>query len=335
MSEKQIIVIGVDESGYGPLLGPLVVSGCAFSVPKDHFGEDLWLLLSKSVGDSKRGLDGRLLVADSKKAYQGPSDLPILEETVLSFLQQICITPAGFSELLVGIAKDLPQRTSFIPLKESYWYNDVWEEKVLPADVYDMKAKILEADLREHRISFLGARSICLEAEDYNEALQICGNNKANIVFNSVVELIKEAISLTYCSAPAPKLCIICDKLGGRAYYGSLLQQAFPGLGVSMYSHNGLNCAFYNLKGKDIDASVCFQAGADNLHFPVALASMFSKYTREKIMACMNRYFVRYVPGLKPTAGYWKDGLRFLKVLEEQDIFQKLSLPKEILVRRK
>jgi hypothetical protein len=51
---------------------------------------------------------------------------------------------------------------------------------------------------------------------------------------------------------------------------------------------------------------------------PVALASMVSKYVRELLMECMNNYFVALDANLKPTAGYWKDGTRFVEELRQR-----------------
>ena len=47
-----------------------------------------------------------------------------------------------------------------------------------------------------------------------------------------------------------------------------------------------------------------------------SLASMTSKYLREVLMESLNRYFLGMCPELKPTAGYWQDGQRFVKDLE-------------------
>ena len=60
-----------------------------------------------------------------------------------------------------------------------------------------------------------------------------------------------------------------------------------------------------------------FVVGADERFLPVSLASMVSKYLRELLVDNINRYFVRFNACLRPTAGYWKDGLRFIKDLKE------------------
>jgi hypothetical protein len=39
---------------------------------------------------------------------------------------------------------------------------------------------------------------------------------------------------------------------------------------------------------------------------------MVSKYVREVLMDNINRYFIGFNAAVRPTAGYWKDGLRFI-----------------------
>ena len=46
------VVAGIDEAGYGPLLGPLVSTVTVFSVPNELAGQDLWKALSDSVSRS-------------------------------------------------------------------------------------------------------------------------------------------------------------------------------------------------------------------------------------------------------------------------------------------
>ena len=55
---------------------------------------------------------------------------------------------------------------------------------------------------------------------------------------------------------------------------------------------------------------IAFQAKGES-HMPTALASMASKYLRELAMHGFNDFWGRHVAGLRPTAGYPVDALRF------------------------
>ena len=71
----------------------------------------------------------------------------------------------------------------------------------------------------------------------------------------------------------------------------------------------------------------------DELYLPTALASMFSKYLRELHMELLNGYWQAQVPGLKRTAGYGRDGVRFIQ--EVMPRLDELGLDRWTLVRRK
>jgi ribonuclease HII len=73
----------------------------------------------------------------------------------------------------------------------------------------------------------------------------------------------------------------------------------------------------YELKFDGKQMRLHFVVGADQRFFPVSLASMVSKYLRELLVDNINRYFTGLLPDLKPTAGYWKDGLRFIDDLKK------------------
>src|SRR5262245_11703472 len=60
-------VVGIDEAGYGPNLGPLVQAAVALYLPDgDHAG---WQTLKPVVRRCGEKADGRLLIDDSKKVY--------------------------------------------------------------------------------------------------------------------------------------------------------------------------------------------------------------------------------------------------------------------------
>src|SRR4051812_17298932 len=78
-------IIGVDEAGYGPNLGPFVMASVACRVP-DVAQCDLWTLLRAAVRKSEDEADERLVGGDSKKVYNSGSGLGNLERGVLGAL---------------------------------------------------------------------------------------------------------------------------------------------------------------------------------------------------------------------------------------------------------
>src|SRR5215831_6055834 len=62
-------IIGIDEAGYGPNLGPLVMTSVACRVPDKLTGTDLWQALRLVVRRCGESCDAPLLVDDSKAVY--------------------------------------------------------------------------------------------------------------------------------------------------------------------------------------------------------------------------------------------------------------------------
>ena len=70
-------VVGIDEAGYGPNLGPLVQAAVALRLPDDDPAG--WETLKPWVRRCHEKDDGRLLVDDSKKVHAGPNGFAKLE----------------------------------------------------------------------------------------------------------------------------------------------------------------------------------------------------------------------------------------------------------------
>src|SRR5437879_3788489 len=79
-------LVGIDEAGYGPNLGPLVMTAAPIAIPDGQKPTDLWQELSKVVRRHTDEDDGRLLVADSKQVYSPARGLVSLEKSVLAAL---------------------------------------------------------------------------------------------------------------------------------------------------------------------------------------------------------------------------------------------------------
>src|SRR5437764_14373214 len=85
-----MILAGIDEAGYGPLLGALVVGCCAFEVGAGGALDPaelhcLWARLRKHVSRKRLKSGRKLHVNDSKVVYSPSLGLKELERSVLAF----------------------------------------------------------------------------------------------------------------------------------------------------------------------------------------------------------------------------------------------------------
>ena len=142
---------GIDEAGYGPKLGPLVVSGALLRTPGET---DLWTLLRDGVsGRDER--DGRVVVQDSKVRHAGRHGLRRLEETVWPFLRLMGVKPPVTSKELIRVLGEGGEARGTEP-----WYREGTLTLPLEADAEELEAlwARLRGGLKKARAEFLGFR---------------------------------------------------------------------------------------------------------------------------------------------------------------------------------
>ena len=300
------VLVGIDEAGFGPILGPLVVSSSTFSLPRHLIKADLWQILRKSVGIRRKQLAGRLLITDSKKAYSKSIGIKYLQRTVLACLRCLYKEPASLTELLTMVCPDFLERLEVYP-----WYKEADSYDIL-ADKADMAiaSAVLKNNLASNDIELLTLRSCCLDVAYYNKMMGSV-KNKARVLFTATSKLIKRAFD----NFTDDELQIVIDRQGGRVHYRKILQQMFADMELKIL-HESAAASSYELKAGGKKMRLHFVVDADEHFLPVSLASMVSKYLRELLVDNINRYFVGFVADLRPTAGYWKDGLRFIQDLK-------------------
>ena len=302
------VVAGIDEAGYGPLLGPLVVSAAVFRVPDEAADADLWERFGSAVTRHAAGKTGRVRVADSKALHKGGHGVRALEENLLPFLNLLWPPPKSAWELAANCRRPGAESHPGYP-----WYRgrDLTLPRVASAAGISARAdKLREGFLAAGGGAFCDARSETLDVAEFNLDVQRAGS-KAVPLARCVAALMQHVCE----TAGETDVTLLVDRQGGRKSYGTFLRAAFEGCRLETIEETAARSE-YALSWSARRVRVRFEARADSLYLPVALASMLSKYTRELHMEMLNDFWRGLVPQLRPTAGYYEDGLRFLADIE-------------------
>jgi hypothetical protein len=110
-------------------------------------------------------------------------------------------------------------------------------------------------------------------------------------------------------------LVVGIDKQGGRDFYRDLLMRWFPDAQLKVLAESA-KVSGYVLHEGPRTTLVYFREKGDRGWFATALASMICKYLRELCMHSFNAWWCGRVEGLRPTAGYYGDGTRWLMEVE-------------------
>jgi hypothetical protein len=286
--------------------------------------QDLWQQLHLGRDPAER--KSRRVVCDSKKIYSPARGVQALEEEVLAWAACAGHNVADFAALRQGLtpfAREKPEHYD--------WY-------AAPPQQFPIEASAERAVLRGNalrgalegagiNLAEFGVNPV-LEGE-LNRMLQRLGNKS-----RAELEAIGRVIGSLW--QKHRHLAVLCDRQGGRTRYGRALAREFPEAHVNVL-HESKEVSTYELTIPEVEGCpslfVAFKEKGEGQHLPIALASMAAKYLREVMMHQFNQWFHSYDAGIKPTAGYYQDGKRWLA--DTTDLRRKIGVPDERIVRNK
>ncbi|MCH8828477.1 MAG: hypothetical protein IID45_02755 [Planctomycetes bacterium] len=312
------LIIGMDEAGLGPNLGPLVITATVWETAADPKDVDFWVAFDEVVTATPRTHDRRLHLADSKQVYTPARGIGALERTVLAALTLYGRMPESFTALR--------QRLGAAPesaLAPAPWFDDC--DLSLPrSDPLDFEAagELWSRLCRANEIQLRAIQSEFVTAARLNRLIDEHGN-KATILSKLSLGLLRRVWDP---DGGEPTL-IIADKHGGRNRYDEFLAE-IVGEAMIFRTQEGRKLSCYRVG----TAEIRFQQQAES-HLPVALASMVCKYVRELAMDLFNRFWRAHVPDLKPTRGYPVDARRFRRDIEAAQ--RELGIADAILWRQR
>ncbi|NLF32976.1 MAG: hypothetical protein GX591_19085 [Planctomycetes bacterium] len=318
------IIAGIDEAGFGPLLGPLVVSAVVFEAPGD--GEvDFWRQLAPAVAKAPGKRCAGVAIGDSKRIYSPATGLVHLERGGLGFLSLLEQPCQSLRALLAWLSPEV-----LGAMEEYPWYRQADLALPLEADATDLRLRAngVRAAMAAAGMKLLGAQVRLLPEGHFNR-LVAATDNKATTLCDQTFSL----IDWVWRNRPrGASVRIVVDRQGGRQHYLPILQRMYPHGGTFRILAEQGDHSGYVMAGEDGTLDLHFLAKGESLHLPIALASMVSKYLRELFMALFNRFWAARVGAhLVPTAGYYTDGRRFLADIAEA--VRTLGVDEALLVR--
>lgn len=300
-------LVGIDEAGYGPLLGPLTIGASVWTVQEPTAHTPLWNALRDCV--CRRGGRGewRLVVNDSKKVYHPAGGLGTLERTVLAFAAALGLPCDSADGLLGALGADPAEASARIP-----WYGRLALRLPLcgPRSTSTGIAQRLRDGMQARGAMCVGLLARLVPEDRYNARLHAT-RNKAAVLLEAVLDLIDRCLRRTH----EPQVHVCVDRLGGRADYRGALMQAFPERELHVVEVSAGSSRYVLTHGAS-QWTIDFRVDADRRELPVALASMVAKYVRELVMTRFNAYWRGLLPQVRPTAGYQGDARRFLRDIQ-------------------
>lgn len=286
------VIIGMDEAGLGPNLGPFVVAATVWEFPGRSDRCDLYEKLAEVVSPTPCE-NGRLHVADSKQVFSPARGLESLERSALTLLHAARCGPARFPDVLSNLASAVDA--------------DAWMSEVEPITLPAESDPVLLAAGVERLLGAMDAARIRCREIRVDVVFPTLFNRRIAETDNKAALCSQISLNLlrSIWNPDEETAFVVADRHGGRARYDYLLSTAFDDRMVFRLSESP-ELSRYRLGSSEVR----FECRAER-HFAVACASLVAKYVRELSMKMFNSFWRRHVPTVRPTQGYPGDARRF------------------------
>jgi ribonuclease HII len=304
-----VFVVGVDENGLGPLLGPLVTTAVTLEVARYQ--------------PDRHGDIGRELGIDDSKATAGFGQMGMAEGLALAVYERLWgHTARDVDALFEGLLLDRPSALrGHCPSRSEA---QCWSVQPAlpclggdPAHGHEILRRLAARGVR-----LVHVRSALACTGTLNRLLR-AGQSRVEVDLELMERLVLDARQKSGADVRA-----ICGMVGGIRNYPDKMRHLRTEQ-LSQRRAQGGTLAF-DVSGL---GHLRFEIDADARHLPVALASMIGKYVRELWMERQNRFYRGHEPTLEEVSGY-HDPVTQRFVSESARLRRRLGIEEDCFSRR-
>jgi hypothetical protein len=299
--------LGMDEAGYGPNIGPLLITLTHWRTPAAPQRCQFYRLLKEVAAADGHAEWRKLHLADSKVVFSGKDAFASLETSALALFLCLGWDISSFQQVwkqflgneAVIVADGHP------PLPP--WYlGNLSLPVAANLDRVHQLAERLRNRMDRCGIELLQIRGDFVIEERFNRLVGTDDSNKALVLSRLAFRLLRELWSPDH----PDNILFVGDKHGGRNRYDGLLAEVLDGHMIFRIEE-GQQRSRYRVGATELR----FEVGGER-HLPVACASIVSKYLRELAMDLINKFWATHCPDVKPTRGYPGDARRFREAID-------------------
>lgn len=243
-------ICGIDENGFGPILGPLVVSGII----------------------AEKGIKIPSFIKDSKLIYRSKKDFLKIEKIAI---------------VLFFIFKRRFPKSPFEIFEEFTSFNCIFKEnfclKNMPLEFKnEISDKIIDEFLELIKIGTeLKEIKINVVCPFFLNKFLTQGNSKFILNLKNFCEIIRDFIKFK-------NVEFFCGKIGSLTFYKNYLYYFFPQFQIKIYKET-LNFSGYKLFDENYDFKIFFVKDVEKVSPVACLSSLIGKYIREIMMESIRK----------------------------------------------